>query len=151
MSEAPAPRFARPFVAAFFAAIVVCGILTIEAWPLTGWQLFSHVRTDEQSAWSATAVDGRGREVEYSLGNSEQGYRGFNFLMNGFAERSPAEQQELCDTWRGGTEALLGFEAREVRIYLSEWRLSERDGDRAVRGEPQLRYVCRAGAVDGRA
>src|SRR5688572_26329160 len=114
MSEAPAPRFARPFVAVFLAAIVVCGVFTVAPWPLPGWQLFSHVRTGDQSAWSATAVDGRSREVEYPLGNSERGYRGFSFLMNGFAERSPAEQQELCDTWREGTEALLGFEAREV-------------------------------------
>jgi hypothetical protein len=151
MSEAPAPRFARPFVAVFLVAVVVSAVATLEAWPLTGWRLFSHLRTDEQSAWSATAVDERGREVAYPLGRSEMGYRGFIFLMGGFAERSPAEQQELCDTWREGTEALLGFEAREVRIYLSEWRLSEREGDRAVRGEPHLRYVCREGAVDARA
>ena len=151
MSEAPAPRFARPFVAVFLAAIAACAFFTVEAWPLTGWQLFSHVRSDEQSAWSATAVGPGGREVEYPLGNSERGYRGFSFLMNGFADWSPAEQQELCDTWREGAEELLGFEAREVRIYLSQWRLSEREGDRAVRGEPQLRYVCREGAVDARA
>ena len=151
MSDARAPRFARPFVAAFLVAFVICAIATIEAWPLTAWRLFSHQRTDQQSAWSATAVDSQGREQEYPLGRLEMGYRGFIFLMNGFAERSPAEQLELCDTWREGTAELIGFDAREVRIYLEEWTLSDREGDRAVRGEPELRYTCRPGAVDANA
>jgi hypothetical protein len=151
MSDARAPRFARLFVAVFLAAFVICALATVEAWPLTGWRLFSHLRSDEQTAWSATAVDSRGHEHEYPLGASEMGYRGFIFLMGGFAERSPAEQLELCDTWREGSSELLGFEASEVRIYLSEWTLSERERDRAVRGEPELRYTCRPGAVDARA
>ena len=151
MSEAPAPRLARPFVAVFLVAIVVCAIATIEAWPLTSWRLFSHLRSDGQSAWTATAVDAVGREHDYPLGHLGEGYRGFVFLMSGFAERSPAEQLELCDTWREGADDLLGFEAREVRLYLSEWTLSDRVGDRAVAGDPRLRYVCRPGGVDARA
>jgi hypothetical protein len=151
MREAPAPRLARPFVAVFLAAIVICAVATIEAWPLTGWRLFSHLRTDEQSAWSATAVDSRGREHEYPLGRLEMGYRGFIFLMGEFAERSPAERLELCDAWREGTGELLGFEATEVRIYQSHWRLSEREGDRAAPGNPELRYTCRPGGVDAHA
>ena len=151
MSDAPAPRFARTFVAVYLVAFVICAIATIEAWPLTAWRLFSHARTDQQTAWSATAVDAQGREHEYPLGRSDMGYRGFIFLMNGFAERSRAEQLELCDTWREGTDRFLGFDAAEVRIYFSEWQLSDREGDRAVRGEPQLRYTCREGGVDAHA
>ena len=151
MSDAPAPRYARPFVAIFLAAFVICAVATIDAWPLTAWRLFSHLRTDQQAAWSATAVDSEGREHEYPLGRSGMGYRGFIFLMGEFEERSPADRLELCDTWREGTEELLGFEATEVRIYLSEWRLSERQGDRAPRGEPSLRYTCRPGGVDAHA
>jgi hypothetical protein len=151
MSDARAPRFARPFVAGFLTVFVICALATIEAWPLTAWRLFSHERTDQQTAWSATAVDAQGREHEYPLGRSEMGFRGFIFLMGDFAERSPAERVELCDTWREGTAELLGFEAREVRIYQSAWRLSDREGDRAIRGEPDLRYTCRPGAVDAHA
>src|SRR5829696_7493733 len=151
MRDAPAPRLARPLVAVFLVAFVICAIATIEAWPLTAWRLFSHPRSDQQTAWSATAVDERGYEHEYPLGRSEMGYRGFIFVMGNFAERSPAEQLELCDTWREGTPELLGFESREVRIYMSEWTLSDREGDLAVRGEPELRYTCRPGAVDAQA
>jgi hypothetical protein len=147
MSDAGAPRYARPFVAAFLAALVICALATIEAWPLTAWRLFSHLRTDEQTAWSATAVDRLGREHDYPLGHSPDGYRGFIFLMAGFGSRSPAEQRELCDTWRDATSELLGFEARAMRIYQREWRLSDRDGDRADRDEPTLRYTCRPGGV----
>jgi hypothetical protein len=148
MSDGSAPPFARPFVAVYLVVFVVCAVATIEAWPLTAWRLFSHQRTDAQAAWSATAVDTQGEEHAYPLGRSEKGYRGFIFLMNGFEERSPAQQLELCDTWREGTGELLGFDAAEVRIYREEWTLSDREGDRAARGEPELRYTCRPGAVD---
>ena len=151
MSDAPVPRYARPFVAVYLVAFVICALATIEAWPLTAWRLFSHLRTENQTAWSATAVDAQGREHEYPLGRLGSGYRGFIFLMNGFADRSPVEQRELCDTWREGTSSLLGFEAHEVRIYFAEWSLADREGDRAPRGEPELRYTCRPGGVDASA
>jgi hypothetical protein len=145
--NARAPRFARPFVAAFLAAIVICAIATIEAWPLTGWRLFSHLRIDRQVSWSAAAVDSAGREHPYPLGALPQGYRGFVFLMRGFAARPPAEQAELCEAWREGTVEQLGFEVRAVRIYELRWRLSDREGDRARRADRALRYTCRPGGV----
>src|SRR5206468_2883631 len=40
------PRWAKWFVSLFLTAFVVCGVVGIEAWPLTGWRLFSHVRTE---------------------------------------------------------------------------------------------------------
>jgi hypothetical protein len=146
-----APRFARPFVAAFLAAIVICAVATIEAWPLTGWQLFSHLRIDRQVSWSAAAVDSEGREHPYPLGALPQGYRGFAFLMRDFAARPAAEQDELCEAWREGTVELLGFDARAVRIYELRWRLSAREGDRARPADHTLRYTCRPGGVDAEA
>jgi hypothetical protein len=151
MSADAAPRLARPFVAAFILAFVICALATIEAWPLTAWRLFSHLRTDQQVTWSATAVDRQGREHSYPLGNLPRGYRGFAFLMNDFASQSPARQLELCDTWRLGTGDLLGFEARAVRIYQLRSSLAERDGDRGEPPNRTLMYTCRPGGVDAAA
>lgn len=151
MSDAGAPRFARPFVAVFLAAVVVCALATIEAWPLTGWRLFSHLRVDEQTTWAATAVDRHGDEHEYPLGASPRGYRGFVFLMPEFVAGSPARRAELCETWRGGVSELLGFDAREVRIYELDWQLSDRVGERAVPPDRRLRYTCRPGGLDAAA
>jgi hypothetical protein len=147
MSAVAAPRFARPFVAVFLLAFVICALATIEAWPLTAWRLFSHLRTAEQVTWSATAVDRQGRERPYPLGGLPQGYRGFGFLMNDFASQSPARQRELCDTWRLGIGDLLGFEARAVRIYQLRSSLSERDGERGEPPKRTLMYTCRPGGV----
>jgi hypothetical protein len=149
--SAGAPRFARPFVTVFLIASVVCALATIEAWPLTAWRLFSHLRTDQQLSWSATAVDRHGREHAYPLGALPQGYRGFSFLMNGFVSDSAARRQELCDTWRLGTTELLGFEARAVRIYELRSSLSERAGDRGGPAQRTLMYTCRPGGVDAAA
>ena len=152
MSEqVAAPRFARPFVAAFLAAFVICAVATIEAWPLTGWRLFSHVRTDRQLSWSAAAVDSEGREHAYPLGALPGGYRGFVFLMRGFAARPAGERAELCQAWREGAVELLGFEARAVRIYELRWRLSAREGERARPPDRTLRYTCRPGGVHAEA
>lgn len=151
MLSAMAPRFARPFVAAFLAAFVICAVATIEAWPLTGWQLFSHLRTGHQLSWSATAVDANGREHPYPLGRMPHGYRGFSFLMRDFPSSPPADQLELCEAWRRGAVELLGFEARAVRIYELRWRLSARDGDRAGPTHRTLRYTCRPGGVRAQA
>jgi hypothetical protein len=148
MSDVGAPRFARPFVAVFLVAFVVCALATIEAWPLTGWRLFSHLRTDEQMTWAATAVDADGAAHQYPLGAMPRGYRGFGFLMREFVAGSESEKRRLCDAWREGTSELLGFEARAVRIYELRWRLSERSGDRAQPPVRTLRYVCRPGGVD---
>ena len=146
MSER-APRFARPFVAVFLAAFVYCAVATVEAWPLTGWQLFSHVRTDEQRSWRAVAVDARGRERPYPLGRLPRGYRGFTFLMRDFDSRPGSEQRAMCQAWLEGSGELLGFSARAVRIYELRWRLSERSGERALPPESTLRYTCRPGGV----
>jgi len=151
MSAVAAPRLARPFVAAFLLAIVICALATVEAWPLTAWRLFSHLRTDQQVTWSATAVDRNGREHPYPLGAMPQGYRGFGFLMNDFASQSAARRQELCDTWRLGTGDLLGVEARAVRIYQLRSSLSERNGDRGEPPDRTLMYTCRPGGVDAAA
>lgn len=149
MSDISAPRFARPFVAAFLLAFVVCALATIEAWPLTAWRLFSHLRTQDQTRWEATAVDRDGVEHDYPLGALPQGYRGFGFLMSEFVTDSPARQAELCETWRLGTAELLGFEARAVRIYQLRSDLSERDGDRGVASVRTLMYTCRPGGAHG--
>lgn len=44
------PRFARPFVVLFIAAIVASALCVWEPWPLTSFRLFSHVRTDQQAS-----------------------------------------------------------------------------------------------------
>jgi hypothetical protein len=78
-TEKGAPWFARPFVVAVPRRPFGVSAVTVEAWPLTSWRLFSHLRHDEQSSWQAFAVDGRGREVRYLVAGLGSGFHGFVF------------------------------------------------------------------------
>ena len=62
-------RGVRAFVAVFLTVFVACGLLQVEAWPFSGWTLFSHLRTDEVRGWLATGVDADGveRPVPFSI------------------------------------------------------------------------------------
>jgi hypothetical protein len=139
-----APRLARPFVVAFLAMMVLCAAMTVEAWPFTAFHLFSHVREDRQSGWSAVAIDARGRPHPYPLNELSQGYRGFRFLLVGFDGRSADDQDAICRTWVEGAPKLIGVDARVVKLYSLFWRLSNRRGDRAAPARRTLRYVCTA-------
>ncbi|MDQ4098050.1 MAG: hypothetical protein M3144_09310, partial [Actinomycetota bacterium] len=55
-------RPVRVFVVCFLGLFLSCGFLGIEAWPLTGFKLFSHVRGDGLPGWEAVSVGGAGRE-----------------------------------------------------------------------------------------
>jgi hypothetical protein len=134
-------------VVAFLATVVLCAALTVEAWPFTAFHLFSHVREDRQTGWSAVAIDARGEARPYPLNQLSQGYRGFRFLLVGFDDRSSGEKDAICRTWVEGAPKLIGLEATVVRLYALSWRLSDRVGDRAAPPHRTLRYVCTAGGL----
>jgi len=136
------PRYAPAFVTTVIALMLTSAVFLLEPWPFTAFRLFSVARVDQQSAWSATVVNLEGEELAYPLGGEDHGFRGFPFTMAEFVEASRERQDELCRTWVEGAPTLIDEEAREVRLYLRTWRLSERDGDRAASGETVLRYVC---------
>lgn len=65
MSVAPAdidtvPRSARWLVGAPLVLLLVPGIVGFDAWPPTGWRLFSVARDDTQTLWVLEAADNDG-------------------------------------------------------------------------------------------
>jgi hypothetical protein len=48
-----APRSARILVAVLFVLLLVPGLIGFDAWPLTGWRLFSKSRGPEVTRWSS--------------------------------------------------------------------------------------------------
>jgi hypothetical protein len=132
----------RTFVAAFLAAFAVCGLFGIEAWPLTGWRLFSQLRTDHQVSWRAFAVGGRGYEEAIRFEDLPRGYRNFPLVMRTFASLPPREQAAACRAWLAAARReMTGVGA--VRIYRVDWYLSYRRG--SGDGPPPARkllYTC---------
>ncbi len=140
--SAAAPRYARPFVALFLATLVVCPLASLNPWPFSNWELFSRLRTDQQTGWRAVAVDSAGREHVYPIASLPHGYRGFGSIMADFSERSAAERDAICAAWLRGATEQFGSGTRLLRIYHLQWLLSDRRGRRAAPPHPTLAWIC---------
>ena len=125
--ELPSSRV-RAFVAAFLGAFVLCGLFGLELWPLTGWRLFSQLRTDHQVAWQATAV-GTDGETQVRFAELPRAYRNFPLVMRTYSELPHVPQVEACRLWLEAAQEAHPA-ATELRIYRIDWHLSYRHGSR---------------------
>jgi hypothetical protein len=137
-----APRFARPFVALFLTVLVVSPLTGSNAWPFSNWELFSRLRSDQQTGWAAESVDSSGRERGYEFRTVPRGRHGFEVTMRDFSRRPAAERNAICTGWLHGAVEHLGPATRQLRIYRLTWRLSDRRGDRAAPPRRALAWTC---------
>jgi hypothetical protein len=137
----------RAFVAVFLGAFVLCGLFGLELWPLTGWRLFSQLRTDHQVSWQA-AVVGEDGETQVRFGDLPRTYRNFPLVMRTYSALSRMEQVEACRLWLEAARRELPG-ATAMRIYRIDWYLSHRQ--RAPGGPPPRRTLlmtCTHGMAD---
>jgi hypothetical protein len=144
---APAPRWARWFVAAYLAVFVVCGVAGLEAWPLTGWRLFADARQARQPGYQAVTVDRAGRETPIPFRDLPVGYHGDVQVLRGFAGLPGDRQAAVCQAWAEAVRAR-GGDVAEVRIYQTLTDVSRRVGDRGAPPSRTLRFTCRPGSPD---
>jgi hypothetical protein len=144
---APAPRWARWFVGAFLAVFLVCGLVGLEAWPLTGWRLFADARQARQPGFQAVTVDRAGRETPVPFATLPVGYQGNVQVLKGFAGLPAGGQAAVCQAWATAVRSR-GGEVAEVRIYQTVTDVSARAGDRGAPPERTLRFTCRPRSAD---
>ena len=145
-SAGRAPGWARAFVAAYLAAFALCGILVIEAWPLTSWRLFSHLRTPRVLGWQATTVSSTGREAPIRFGGLPAPYRHLPLIMRDYATKPPAQQDAICRAWAQAARRR-GRDVAGVRIYRTTIDLRRHRGRRdPPPPRRRLRFTC----ADGR-
>jgi hypothetical protein len=144
---APAPRWARWFVGAYLAVFVVCGVVGLEAWPLTGWRLFADARQARQPGFQAVTVDRADRETPIPFADLPVGYRGNVQILKGFAALPRERQAAVCQAWAEAVRAR-GGEVAGVRIYQTLTDVSRRVGDRGAPPARTLRFTCRPGSPD---
>jgi len=118
------PGWARWFVRGFLIVFVVCGLVGIEAWPFTGFRLFSHLRTQHRTTWQAFSLDAEGRENVLSFAQLPSGYRGFVLIMQRYPDISPTDRDGMCRAWAeaAGTS--------QVRVYRLDEDVLPRAGSR---------------------
>jgi hypothetical protein len=142
LDDAVVPRRTRWFVWAFLVAFVVCGLAGIEAWPLTGFRLFSHLRHVEAITWERTVIGPDGRERPITFARLPDGYRSFVLVVKTFPSKTKSEQDDMCRDWvtglRGMDPAVTG-----MRVYRLDQSLLPRDGDRpAAPPARTLLFTC---------
>jgi len=137
---------ARAWFLTFVGAIVVCGALSIEAWPFTSWRLFSRERREIATGWMATSVDARGRERRVRFIRFAKPDRYFVSVMSTYARLSPREQAATCRAWARLVRRHGGSVAGGLRLYATTRDMREHVGRRApVAPVARLRWTCADG------
>lgn len=135
------PRSARWFVAILLVLLLVPGIVGFDAWPLTGWRLFSLSRDATQNQWVVQAVDAGGTATAVSLEELPLRYRHAEWPMAELPGPSEAERQRVC---RALAEAVVDVrpDAVEVRLAKDAKRMVEAGGEWVVTHDPEVVTSC---------
>ena len=96
---ASVPTGARWFVRVFLAAFFICAVFRIEAWPLTGFRLFSSLRTSTGTTWVADTVGADGTETRLWFSDLPRPYQGFHLVTLGFRRLPASQQRAMCTAW----------------------------------------------------
>jgi hypothetical protein len=134
------PRRTRALVYAFLGVFAITGLAHLEAWPFTGFRLFSELRTSERETWVVVAVDRRGDETHVDLSDLPVGSRGSAKLIDGFDDLSRSERDAVCHAWVEPRQER-GEDVAEVRVYARVDSVRP-DGPPATR---TLAYTCGRG------
>lgn len=126
-TDRPQP-WARPFVTLLVAAFLTCGVLGIEAWPLSGFRLFSAPRSERSVGWRLVALEADGGSAPVNVSRLGAAYRGFGFIARTFDELSWGERAEFCAIWARAA-ASIGIDAVGFHVIRIEQRLIPRDVD----------------------
>lgn len=138
----PIPRYAGRFVACFLAAVTLCPLTGINAWPFSTWRLFSALRSSRQVSWQAQAVDSSGTERALTVTSTSPGYGGLDHILSRFASGPANRRDAICHGLLQTATERFGPSTVAVRIYRLLWRLSDRVGDRSRPPERTPAWVC---------
>ncbi len=155
MSAAPAdvdqdavPRSARWLVGALFVLLLVPGLVGFDAWPLTGWRLFSLARDETQTLWVLQAVDDDGSSRLVDVEELPLRYRHAEWPMAELPDASTARRQAVCEALLGAVVDVEPATA-ELRIARDRARLEERDGEWAVIDDLEVIHTCTPADLEG--
>jgi hypothetical protein len=136
------PRSARWLVGALFALLLVPGLIGFDAWPLTGWRLFSLARDETQTRWVVEAVDDGGSARIVDLEELPLRYRHAEWPMSDLPGASTERRQAVCEALLG---AVVDVEPTtvELRIARDRARLEGRDDEWTVIDDLEVVHTCR--------
>lgn len=99
------------------AAVAVSGLSGIEAWPLTGWRLFSERRHPVTTRHEARVAAADGSEAPVPFNDLPSSYSGSVPVLAQMARQRPDRREPACSAWADATARLTGIPVAEVRVY----------------------------------
>jgi hypothetical protein len=134
--EDRAPRSARWLVGVLFALLLVPGLIGFDAWPMTGWRLFSASRHATDTRWIVQRV-GAGDAITVDLNDLPLGFSNAEWPM---AEH-PHRHQAICEAM---AEAV-GHrwpDTREVRLAKDHEKMVHQGGEWVVTHDVEVQVTC---------
>jgi hypothetical protein len=135
-------RRVRFVVGLALAMLLVAGVATIEAWPFTGWRLYSNTKGPTAGSYFAyrEAPDGTEHKIEYD--RLPYSYQRAPYVLNKFPSSDPETRETVCDALAHG-ERQAGRPVAEIHVYWELRRVVPVDGERHTKLlARELRYTC---------
>lgn len=136
-----APRSARIFVAVLFVLLLVPGVVGFDAWPLTGWRLFSLSRDADQTRWVLEAVDTAGDRRVVSLEELPLGYRHAEWPMAELPGASRERRDAVCVALADAAADVVP-DLQELVIARDHAQLVERGGEWVTEHDLEPFHSC---------
>jgi hypothetical protein len=136
------PRSARWLVGVLLVLLLVPGLVGFDAWPLTGWRLFSLARDDTQTLWVLEAVDDDGSARLVDLEELPLRYRHAEWPMSDLPGASTDRRQDVCEALLAAVVEVEPTTA-ELHIARDRARLEERHGEWTVIDDLEVVHTCR--------
>jgi hypothetical protein len=142
------PRSARWLVGALLVLLLVPGLVGFDAWPLTGWRLFSLARDETQTLWVLEAVDGDGSSRLVDVEELPLRYRHAEWPMADLSGASMERRQAVCEALLA---AVVDVEpsTTDLRIARDAARLEERYGEWTVVDDLEVVHACQPEDLGG--
>ena len=126
------PRHARAFVVGLLILLVVPGVVGFDAWPLTGWRLFSADRGDRQDRWEIEVVSAAGARTPLDLDQLTIAYRNAEWILSELPGASDERRDAVCLALLDGVRAHAEPAAAGLRVVRNRRRMEETDGEFVV-------------------
>jgi hypothetical protein len=135
-------RAVKVIVLGALALLLVAGVATIEAWPFTGWRLYSNTKGPTAGSFIAYRIGPDGGEHLVDYHDLPYAYQRTPYVLNKFAHSSAAEREAACDGIAHG-EREAGRRVVAIRVYWEVRRVVPVDGERHTKLiERELRFTC---------
>ena len=139
-ADAP-PRYVRRFVAALLILLCVPAVIGFDAWPLTGWRLFSLARDNSQIRWVAEAATPAGDVVTVDFEQLPIAYRHAEWPLAELDRADPERRDAVCQALLDGIREHV-LDAVGVTIVRDHQHLVERGGAWVVTHDREPFHSC---------